>query len=207
MGFTARILHRVRAFAYAAKGDETMTLYIDACLRPESRTRRLAEVVLAHIQDDIERVVLSDEMIPYLTEEGLSHRFSADLDSPCYDIARQFAAADTLIIAAPYYDLSFPAILRAYIEQIQVGGISFVYGEDDLPHSLAKVKRLIYVSTAGGHVIGEHLGYRYLCEVMRYFYGVTDSTLFCAEGLDLKGADAEKILLNTETLIHRTMGT
>ena len=41
--------------------------------------------------------------------------------------ARQFAEADQIVIAAPFWDLSFPAILKAYMEQITVSGITFEY--------------------------------------------------------------------------------
>ena len=39
------------------------------------------------------------------------------LDDPLLDYARQFARADQILIAAPCWDLSFPAVLRAYLER------------------------------------------------------------------------------------------
>ena len=46
---------------------------------------------------------------------------------PLFGLARQFAAADRIVIAAPYWDLSFPAALKQYVEQINVLGITFIY--------------------------------------------------------------------------------
>ena len=39
-------------------------------------------------------------------------------DAPVYDLARQFRAADRVVVAAPFWDLTFPAALRTYIEYI-----------------------------------------------------------------------------------------
>ena len=45
--------------------------------------------------------------------------------------AKQFAGADTIVIAAPFWDLSFPAILKTYIENIYVTGIVSRYSKKD----------------------------------------------------------------------------
>ena len=37
--------------------------------------------------------------------------------------------ADTVVIAAPFWDLSFPAILKKYIEAVTVAGITFRYSD------------------------------------------------------------------------------
>ena len=33
-------------------------------------------------------------------------------DSPMFALAREFAAAEKIVVAAPYWDLSFPAVLK-----------------------------------------------------------------------------------------------
>ena len=43
--------------------------------------------------------------------------------------ARQFAAADKIVIAAPLWDLSFPAQLKVYLENIYVTGIVTKYSD------------------------------------------------------------------------------
>ena len=40
-----------------------------------------------------------------------------------------FADADDIIIAAPYWDLGFPAQLKTYIENIYVTGIVSAYND------------------------------------------------------------------------------
>ena len=43
---------------------------------------------------------------------------SGDYSDRMFDYAKQFASADTIVIAAPYWDLSFPALLKTYFENI-----------------------------------------------------------------------------------------
>ena len=54
----------------------------------------------------------------------------------CY--ARQFAAADRIVIAAPLWDLSFPAQLKVYLENIYVTGIVTKYSEAGEPVGLCR---------------------------------------------------------------------
>ena len=103
-----------------------MTLYINACPREESRTERLARAYLAHISDVTELNVYDQPLVP-LDRKQLAHRESliagGKWHDPMFDYAHQFADADDIIIAAPYWDLGFPAQLKTYIENIYVPGI------------------------------------------------------------------------------------
>ena len=51
-------------------------------------------------------------------------------DAPVYDLARQFRAADRVVVAAPFWDLTFPAALRTYIEYISANGLTYHYEAD-----------------------------------------------------------------------------
>ncbi|MBQ7193498.1 MAG: NAD(P)H-dependent oxidoreductase [Synergistaceae bacterium] len=105
-----------------------------------------------------------------------------------------FASADEIVIAAPYWDLSFPASLKNYVEAINVVGLTFGYGEDGRPYGLCRAKRLVYVTTAGGPILNEAYGYGYVRELAQGFYGIPEVVLVKAEGLDIVGADVEGIL-------------
>ena len=109
-------------------------------------------------------------------------------------LACQFAEADIIVVAAPYWDLSFPAILKAYFEQINVLGLTFEYTEDGFPRGLCKAKKLIYVTTAGGPIISDEFGYGYVKALAQNFYGISNVCQVKAEGLDVIGADEEGIL-------------
>ena len=98
------------------------------------------------------------------------------------------------MIAAPYWDLSFPAVLKAYFEQINVLGLTFEYTDDGFPRGLCRAKKLIYVTTAGGPIISDEYGYGYVKALAQNFYGIPDVCQVKAEMLDVIGADVNGIL-------------
>ena len=101
------------------------------------------------------------------------------------------------MIAAPYWDLSFPAALKQYIEQINVLGVTFRYTEDGFPQALCRAKKLYYVMTAGGAYVPEEYGFQYIKALAENFYGIPDCELIKAVGLDIYGADADAIMQNS----------
>ena len=115
-------------------------------------------------------------------------------DLPMMKYAWQFAEADEIVVAAPYWDLSFPAILKAYFEQVTVSGVTFKNMGDGSYKKLCKAKKLYYVMTAGGPIYSPNLGYEYVKTLVSEFYGIRDITLFTAEMLDVDGADVPAIM-------------
>ena len=173
-------------------------LFVNACVRKESRTRHLARLVLSRLEGVITEVKPAATTRPIVSEQFILSRNDAtarrDFSDSAYAPARQFAEADIIVIAAPYWDLSFPAILKAYFEQINVVGLTFEYTEDGRPQGLCKARRLIYVTTAGGPIISDEYGYGYVKALAQTFYGIQDVIQVKAEGLDVIGADVEEIL-------------
>ena len=173
-------------------------LFVSACVRPQSRTRALAQTVLDRLQGNITTVDLSTDPVPFLDGEGLEQRnellAAGNFDAPMFRHARAFSQADTIVIAAPYWDLMFPALLKAYLEAITVSGLTFRYTDAGYPSSLCKAKRLIYVTTAGGYIGEYDFGYQYVETMARGFFGIEDVSCVRAEGLDIVGADVDAIL-------------
>ena len=99
-----------------------MLLYINACVRAQSRTKRLADRLIEKLGGGAERLDLASLSFPVADEAFLERRdrliAAGAFDDPLFDLARQFAAADRIVIAAPYWDLSFPAILKLYLENL-----------------------------------------------------------------------------------------
>ena len=110
-----------------------------------------------------------------------------------FALARQFAMADEIVLAAPYWDLLFPAAVRAYFENVTITGITFKYSKEGVPIGLCRAKRLIYVTTAGGSV-GKNLGYEYVKELSEGLFKIPNVRCFKAEGLDIVGADIGAIM-------------
>ena len=105
------------------------------------------------------------------------------------------------MIAAPYWDLSFPAALKQYFEQINVLGITFRYTPEGFPAGLCRAGRLYYVTTAGGSYVPEDFGFGYVKALAQDFYGIPEVRLVKAVGLDLDGADPAAIMQAAEAAV------
>jgi FMN-dependent NADH-azoreductase len=175
-----------------------MILYINAGVRKDSRTKKLADHLLSEATEQIEEVRLQDIVFPNVDEDYLLKRdkllLSGAFDDPMFSLARQFARADTVVIAAPFWDLSFPAALKQYFEQINVAGITFRYSEEGVPVGLCKASKLYYITTAGGYFFPEEYGFGYVKALAQSFYGIMDVELIKAVGLDIAGADEKRII-------------
>ena len=121
-----------------------------------------------------------------------------DLQAPMFALARQFSEAETIVIAAPFWDLSFPAALKQYLEQINVVGITFRYSEEGIPIGLCKAGSLFYVTTAGGYYVPEEFGFGYVKALAQNYYGIQDVRQISAAGLDIQGADVDAIMKAAE---------
>lgn len=186
-----------------------MVLLINACTRPQSRTLPLAVKAANMLSDNIVRIDLYDDIPSVLNNERLIKRdkliMTNDFGDDIFRFAKQFKEADTIVIAAPYWDLSYPAVLKCYIENICVNGLTFFYNEKGIPQGLCKAKRLVYVTTAGGYIPAQNYGFDYIRRVFSDFFGINDAVCIKAEGLDIYGADVEGILNKAETSMYETI--
>ena len=98
------------------------------------------------------------------------------------------------VIAAPFWDLSFPALLKVYIENLCVEGITFKTGERGL-EGLCKADHMVYLTTRGGCYAGTPLemGSRYMA-AMAEFFGIGRYDCIAAEGLDIGLVPVEELL-------------
>ena len=177
-------------------------LYVNACVRKESRTRSLAEKLLAKLNRPFEEVRLEEIGFPISKEDYLDLRdllvSRGDFQNELFALARQFSEAETIVIAAPYWDLSFPAMLKQYLERINVVGIAFKYTEEGVPIGLCKGKRLFYVTTGGGYFVPDEYGFGYVKALAQNFFGIQDVRKIEAVGLDIRGADVNAIMTAAE---------
>lgn len=169
-------------------------LFINACLRPNSRTLELARYLLGKMDGQIDEVNLSQQVPEPLDLNSMNKRDKAaqmqDYSDEMFDLAKQFAKADSIVVAAPYWDLMFPAVLRSYFEAISVSGLTFRYTDEGMPIGLCKAKKIYYITTAGGYIGENNFGFLYLKALARSLYGIKDVICFCAEGLDI---DPDKV--------------
>jgi FMN-dependent NADH-azoreductase len=181
-------------------------LFVNACVRgQDSRTLALAGQLLRRIKEEnskdmafkIEEIRLSTENLVPLNYERLARRqelLSAGLyEDTMFDYANAMANADMIVIAAPYWNMSFPSCLNIFLELASVEGITYTYGEDGTPIGLSQAADMYYVTTSGGMIANCNFGFEYINALCRLF-GVENTHFVSAQGLDLEGADVDDIM-------------
>ena len=120
------------------------------------------------------------------TEESKKH--------PHLEYAYQFVEADKYIFAAPMWNLSIPAILKAYIDYISVTGITFKYTAEG-PVGLCQNKKAIHIVTRGGEYkdMPYEMGDRYLRTILGFF-GIEDIQTLAVDNTDSNPEGLEEIL-------------
>ena len=174
-----------------------MILYVNACVRRNSRTDELARYLLDILGDSyVERKLSREPLLP-LSEERLEFRTklidSGNYSDRLFDYSKEFAAADIIVISAPFWDLSFPTLLKAYIENIYITGIVSRYNDDGTPKGLCRAKKLYYVTTAGGPY-DARFSFDYIREMCVKYLGIAEVQLIKAEMLDIEGNNPTEIL-------------
>ena len=166
-------------------------LYVDCNIRLEkSRTKQLADVFLENVSDDYEIVHLNLMEEPLQPQTGKFYFDREELlkegnrTHERFRYAHQIANADVVVMAAPFWDLSFPALLKIYIENCSVDGITFESDETGL-HGLCKGK-LVYLTTRGGiykdPTRAQDVPY---LKAIQEFLGFTSFDYVAADGMDI----------------------
>jgi FMN-dependent NADH-azoreductase len=170
----------------------------------ESYSIKLGHAIIEKIQGKyqgsiLEELNLVDIEIPHLNpavlrtffipgdqlteEEKESIRFSDK-------VVKQLLDADIIVIGAPLYNFTIHTSLKAWIDHITRSGITFGYGENG-PVGMVTGKK-VYVAMSSGGVYSEGPGKAndfvapYL-KAFLGFLGMTDLTVFRAEGLKVPG--------------------
>lgn len=182
-------------------------LYIKANAKPQgvSRTFKISDAFIeaymqSHPGDTVTTLDLYQEGIHLLTTEDINSVFGPkneqSLNHPILKYAYQFASTNKFVIAAPFWNLGIPAILKAYIDYITVIGVTFKYTAQG-PVGLCSGKAVHIVSRGGIYSTEPSLSYemgdRYLRAIFG-FLGITDFTTIAAEGLDIIGTDVNAVV-------------
>lgn len=180
-------------------------LYIKANIKKEgeSRTYQVADHFVEaykkkNPEDEITVLDLYEEKIDFLQAEDLGRIFGPkdeeSKNDPILKYAYQFAEADKYVIAAPMWNLSMPAILKAYIDYVSVTGIAFKYTAEG-PVGLLNDKKAVHIVSRGGVYTDSpyEMGDRYLKTILGFF-GITDMKTIEIDGVDFMGADVKGIV-------------
>ena len=170
----------------------------------QSYSIKLGHAIIDKIQDkypgsSVEELNLVDIEIPHLNpailrtffipgdqltaEEKESIRFSDE-------VVKQLFASDIIVIGAPLYNFTIHTSLKAWIDHVTRFGLTFGYGENG-PVGMVTDKK-VYVAMSSGGIFSEGPGKAndfvapYLKSFLG-FLGMTDLTVFRAEGLKVAG--------------------
>ena len=180
-------------------------LYIKANIKNdgESRTFKVADSFVeeykkSNPEDEVIILDLYKENIDFLRPEDIGKIFGPkdeeSKDNPILKYAYQFAEADKYIIAAPMWNLSIPAILKAYIDYVSVTGITFKYTAEG-PIGLLNNKKAVHIVARGGEYGNApyEMGDRYLRTILGFF-GIKQIETIAIENLDVVDVDIQEKL-------------
>lgn len=163
-------------------------ILIDACMRDgESRTRRILEPLMSELGKsyEIETVVLDGEDYQAVGRRVLAERGEGHVPETIAEQARRLAAADRIVIAAPFWDMSFPAILKVFIENMSLFNITFK-GNGTYFEGLCRCEKVLYITTRGMNVkTGEPIeGATPYIKAIGALWGLGEVITVAAENLD-----------------------
>ena len=177
-------------------------LFVNACMRGEdSRTLALCREFFAQVQrampdvriieHDLTRAPMQPVTAATLAEkEPLCDRHA--WDHPMFARACEFQAADAVVIGAPYWDMSFPSVLKVWVENMYVRNLTFRY-VDDQSEGLCRGRESVYITTAGSPIGADDWGAGYMRAVL-HTLGIPEFTSIAAESLDMATSDAQAIM-------------
>lgn len=115
------------------------------------------------------------------------------------ELSDQFIGADKYVFVTPFWNFSFPPVMKAYIDSVAVAGKSFKYTEQG-PVGLLTDKKAIHIQARGGiysegPAAGMEMGHRYLSIIMQFF-GVPSFDGVFVEGHAAMPDKAEEIKQN-----------
>lgn len=124
--------------------------YVDACLRIGSNTKKIADAIIAKLSEryDIETVRLSEYAFPVVGNDILNDRANGIVPDEYVAMAKKLANADRIVIAAPFWDMSFPGALKVFLENMSLFNVTFGSNEKEC-YGLCKAEKVLYITTRG----------------------------------------------------------
>ncbi len=162
-------------------------IYINACMRAGSRTRRIAAPIIEELSTryDVETVDLTRNPYPVADNDTLEDRNNGIVPPEHVALARKIAAADRIVIAAPFWDMSFPSALKVFFENMSLFGVTFDSNDKEC-YGLCKAEKVMYITTRGmdistGDPLEQATPYP---KALSYLWGWGELTVISAQNMD-----------------------
>jgi FMN-dependent NADH-azoreductase len=167
-------------------------IFIDACMRAGSRTRRIALPIIAELSKryKVETVDLTTNLYPIADNSTLEDRNHGIVPPKHAELARRIAEADRIVIAAPFWDMSFPSALKVFFENISLFGITFDSNDKEC-YGLCKAEKVMYITSRGmdistGDALEQATPY---IRALSHLWGWGELTVIAAQNMDYSSED------------------
>ena len=167
-------------------------IFIDACMRAGSRTKRIAHPIIAELRKrySVETVDLTKNIYPVADNYTLEDRNQGVVPADHVKLAKKIAAADRIVIAAPFWDMSFPSALKVFFENMSLFGVTFDTNEKEC-YGLCKAEKVMYITTRGmniatGDLLEQATPY---IKALSHLWGLGELTVIAAQNMDYSSAE------------------
>lgn len=162
-------------------------IYINACMRAGSNTRRIASRIIDELRKSysIETIDLTRNIYPVVDNYILEDRNAGIVPIEHSALAKRIAQADRIVIAAPFWDMSFPSALKVFFENMSLFGITFDSNGKEC-YGLCKAEKVMYITTRGmniktGDTFEQATPY---IKAISHLWGLGDLYVVAGENLD-----------------------
>jgi FMN-dependent NADH-azoreductase len=163
-------------------------LYIDACIRDEmSRTKQIATPIVEALKQkyEVQTLVINDLDLSIVKKELITKRNNGVIAPQVMSWAESVRDADRIVIAAPFWDMSFPAALKNFLELCSIFDVTFKSDEKTC-YGNCKAEKMLYITTRGmdistGDVLEQ--GTPYL-KAISWLWGIGPMQVISAQNMD-----------------------
>ena len=162
-------------------------IYINACMRAGSRTLRIATPIIEELSKkySVETVDLTKSQYPVADNHTLEDRNQGIVPPEHVVLAKKIAAADRIVIAAPFWDMSFPSALKVFFENMSLFGVTFDSNDKEC-YGLCKAEKVMYITTRGmdistGDPLEQATPY---IKALSHLWGWGELTVISAQNMD-----------------------
>lgn len=126
-------------------------------------------------------------------------------------ILEQFLSADKVVFATPMWNLSFPPMLKAYIDNLVIAGKTFKYNEQGQPVGLVENKKVLHIFSSGGvYSEGPAQSWDFtnpFLQSILAFIGITDYSVVRVEGMNAFADKVDEIVASSKQKVEEVAKT
>lgn len=168
-------------------------IYINACMHEDSRTLRIATPIMEKLAQkyEIETIRLDKTDYRPVDKDVLRQRSKEYYVPEEYVLlAKKIAQADRIAIAAPFWDMSYPSILKVFFENVSLFNITFTCTDRQCV-GLCKCEKVLYITTRGmdistGDPLEQATPY---IKALSHLWGLGELSVISAQNMDYSSAE------------------